>query len=48
MSDAAAGVPVRLVNCGKTFDDGTRALEPLNLEVRAGETVVFLGPSGCG
>ncbi|HXJ79629.1 MAG TPA: ABC transporter ATP-binding protein [Candidatus Methylomirabilis sp.] len=43
-----AGVSIRLVQCGKTFADGTRAVEPLDLEVRAGETMVFLGPSGCG
>ncbi len=41
-------IPIRLVRCAKTFDDGTRALEPLDLEIKAGETIVFLGPSGCG
>src|SRR5207244_7947653 len=41
-------VAVRLVNCAKTFPDGTRAVEPLDLEIRGGETIVFLGPSGCG
>jgi putative spermidine/putrescine transport system ATP-binding protein len=41
-------VPVRLARCAKTFPDGTRAVEPLDLEIRASETVVFLGPSGCG
>jgi putative spermidine/putrescine transport system ATP-binding protein len=42
------GVSVRLERCGKTFADGTRALEPLSLDITQGETVVFLGPSGCG
>jgi ABC-type Fe3+/spermidine/putrescine transport system ATPase subunit/ABC-type molybdate transport system permease subunit len=44
----ASGTALRLVNCAKTFVDGTRALEPFNLKVEAGETVVVLGPSGCG
>jgi len=41
-------VSIRLEQCSKTFPDGTKALEPLNLEIGAGQTVVFLGPSGCG
>ncbi len=41
-------VAIRLERCGKTFPDGTRALEPLTLDIAAGETVVLLGPSGCG
>lgn len=39
---------IALRHCGKTFPDGTRALEPLDLDIGAGETVVLLGPSGCG
>jgi putative spermidine/putrescine transport system ATP-binding protein len=41
-------VSITLRRCGKTFADGTRALEPLELSFPAGETAVLLGPSGCG
>ncbi len=42
------GVALRIARCGKTFADGTRALEPVTLDIARGETVVLLGPSGCG
>ncbi|WP_144146023.1 ABC transporter ATP-binding protein [Paraburkholderia sp. BCC1884] len=42
-----ASVPITLTQCAKTFR-GTRVLEPLDLQIGAGETLVLLGPSGCG
>ena len=45
---AAHGASVRIATCGKTFADGTRALEPATLDIARGETLVLLGPSGCG
>jgi multiple sugar transport system ATP-binding protein len=32
----------------KTYPDGTRAVESLDLEIREGELMVLVGPSGCG
>jgi putative spermidine/putrescine transport system ATP-binding protein len=46
--DGHHGVAVRIAACGKTFGDGTRALEPVSLDIARGETMVLLGPSGCG
>jgi putative spermidine/putrescine transport system ATP-binding protein len=42
------GTAIRLLDCAKTFPNGTRALERTTLELKGGETIVFLGPSGCG
>jgi putative spermidine/putrescine transport system ATP-binding protein len=47
-SAAGHGAALRLENCGKTFADGTRALEPATLDIARSETLVLLGPSGCG
>jgi putative spermidine/putrescine transport system ATP-binding protein len=44
----AHGVSIHLDRCGKTYPDGTVALEPTTLDIARGETIVFLGPSGCG
>ena len=39
---------VGITAAAKTYPNGTRALEPVNLTVRQGEFVTLLGPSGCG
>ena len=33
---------------GKTFPDGTHALDDINLQIHSGEMVAIVGPSGCG
>jgi multiple sugar transport system ATP-binding protein len=37
-----------LSHVGKVYDDGTRAVLDLNIDIGDGELVVFVGPSGCG
>jgi len=39
---------VSFEHVGKTFPDGTRAVNELTLDVADGEFVVLVGPSGCG
>jgi NitT/TauT family transport system ATP-binding protein len=39
---------VEVLSVEKTYPNGTRALEPVDLTVRDGEFVTLLGPSGCG
>ncbi|ANH38106.1 Glycine betaine/carnitine/choline transport ATP-binding protein OpuCA [Nocardioides dokdonensis FR1436] len=45
---APANVMIRLSGVGKRYDDGTVAVQDLDLEVLEGEMVVLVGPSGCG
>jgi putative spermidine/putrescine transport system ATP-binding protein len=39
---------VDIVQCAKTYADGTRGLQPTDLMVEPGEVLALLGPSGCG
>jgi len=43
-----SGVIVVLGRVGKTFPNGTIAVEGLDLDIREGEFLTLLGPSGCG
>src|SRR4051794_2919467 len=46
--DGSGEVMIRLSGVGKTYDDGTVAVQEVDLDVGAGEMVVLVGPSGCG
>ena len=39
---------IALEHVGKVYEDGTRAVTDLNIEIADGEFMVFVGPSGCG
>jgi NitT/TauT family transport system ATP-binding protein len=39
---------VRVRSASKTYPNGLRALEPVDLDVREREFITLLGPSGCG
>ena len=39
---------IRLAGVGKTYPDGTVAVQSLDLDVPAGALVALVGPSGCG
>ncbi len=47
-TSATPDVLARLSNVTKKYNNGTIALDRLNLEIRRGEFVSLLGPSGCG
>ena len=44
----AASALVSLCDVGKTFENGTVALDRLSLDIAQGEFLSLLGPSGCG
>ncbi len=46
--DATAEPMIRLQGVSKRFDDGTVAVEHLDLDIPRGEIVCLVGPSGCG
>jgi multiple sugar transport system ATP-binding protein len=39
---------LQLSHVGKVYDDGTRAVTDLSIDISDGEFMVFVGPSGCG
>lgn len=43
-----ADTAIRLRQVGKVYDNGVKALGPLDLDVGKGEFISLLGPSGCG
>ncbi|WP_338472908.1 ABC transporter ATP-binding protein [Niallia sp. XMNu-256] len=39
---------IKFENVSKRYEDGTVAVQSLDLEIKQGEFFVFIGPSGCG
>jgi NitT/TauT family transport system ATP-binding protein len=49
ISDGMSATPaIQVLSAEKTYPDGTRALQPVDLTIAEGEFVTLLGPSGCG
>ncbi|MEU6666197.1 betaine/proline/choline family ABC transporter ATP-binding protein [Streptomyces sp. NPDC046727] len=50
MSESSvAGAAIELENLTKRYPGSSQpAVDSVNMEIRAGETVIFVGPSGCG
>ena len=48
MADQRKDKIIELIDLNRTFEDGTVAVDNVNLYVRKGEFITFLGPSGCG
>jgi NitT/TauT family transport system ATP-binding protein len=44
----ASAPVVEILSADKVFPNGTRALAPIGLTIRAGEFLTLIGPSGCG
>ena len=44
----AAAPVVKINGAEKVYPNGTRALSPVDLQIRRGEFLTLLGPSGCG
>ena len=48
MPDKSTRGPIALRNVSFVYTNGLRAVAPVNLDIREGEFVSSLGPSGCG
>ncbi|TKI89848.1 ATP-binding cassette domain-containing protein, partial [Bacillus cereus] len=39
---------IQFNHVSKSYEDGTKAVDSLHLEIKKGEFFVLIGPSGCG